>query len=39
MKAVEGLGTLDVKEMIRINWVQIHQQVLYLSDVLDAGGK
>ncbi len=39
MKAVENLEILDKKELERINRVRIHQQVLYLLDILDAGGK
>jgi hypothetical protein len=39
MRAVEDLECLDKKEVKRINRVRIHQQVLYLSDILDAGGK
>ena len=39
MKAVIDLGCLNKHEMERINRVRIHQQVLFLSDILDAGGK
>jgi len=39
MRAVEDLECLEKKEVERINRVRIHQQVLYLSDILDAGGK
>jgi hypothetical protein len=39
MKAVESLNVADSKELLRINRVRIHQQVLFVSDILDASGK
>jgi hypothetical protein len=39
MKALQDLDILNGKELKPINRVRIHQQVLYLSNVLDAGGK
>jgi hypothetical protein len=39
MQAVEELGVMDPKELAVINRACCHQQVLFLSDVLDAGGK
>ena len=39
MCAVEEAGINDPKELCRINRTQIHQQVLYVSDVLEANGK
>ncbi len=39
MKAVESLNVADSKELLGINRVIIHQQVLFVSDILDASGK
>jgi hypothetical protein len=39
MQAVEETGTSIANELNRINRVRIHQQVLYVSDVLEANGK
>ena len=39
MRAVEEAGINDPKELCRINRTRIHQQVLYVSDVLEANGK
>jgi hypothetical protein len=39
MKAVESLNVADSKELLRINRVRIHQQVLFVSDILDASRK
>jgi hypothetical protein len=39
MKAVQDLDILDGNELEQINRVWVHQQVLFLSNVLDAGGK
>jgi hypothetical protein len=39
MRAVEEAGITNPKELCRINRTRIHQQVLYVSDVLEANGK
>jgi hypothetical protein len=39
MQAVEELGLSNANELNRINRVRIHQQVLFVSDVLEANGK
>ena len=39
MKAVVAAGMYDAKELIRINRFRCHQQVLFLYDILDAGGR
>ena len=38
MHAVVAAGVLNAKELIWINRFRCHQQVLFLSDVLDARG-
>ncbi len=39
MRAVEEAGITDTNELSRINQVRLHQQVLYVSDLLEANGK
>ncbi len=39
MQAVRESGVMDPKELAIINRACCHQQVLFLLDVLDAGGK
>ena len=39
MKAVVAAGVYDAKELIWINRFRCHQQVLFLSNILDAGGQ
>ena len=39
MDAVEASGITNMSELNRINRVRLHQQVLYVSDVLEANGK
>jgi hypothetical protein len=39
MKAVVAAGVYEARELIRINRFRCHQQVLFLSDILDAGGR
>ncbi len=39
MQAVKESGVMDPGELAVINRARCHQQVLFLSDVLDAGGK
>ena len=39
MEAVEASGISNTSELNRINRVRLHQQVLYVSDVLEANGK
>ncbi len=39
MHAVEEAMITDTNELSRINQVQLHQQVLYVSDILEANGK
>ncbi len=39
MKAVVAAGVYDARELIRINCFCCHQQVLFLSDIIDAGGR
>ena len=39
MKAVVAAGVNYAKELIRINRFHCHQQVVFLSDILDAGGR
>jgi hypothetical protein len=39
MKAVIEAGVTNLEELVKINRVRFHQQVLFVSDILDAGGK
>jgi hypothetical protein len=39
MQAIRESGVMDPKELAIINRACCHQQVLFLSDVLNAGGK
>ncbi len=39
MKAVIEAGVTDSEELVKINRFRCHQQVLFVSDILDAGGK
>jgi hypothetical protein len=39
MLAVEETGISNMNELNRINRVRLHQQVLYVSDVLEANRK
>ncbi len=39
MKAVIEAGVTNSEELVKINRFRCHQQVLFVSDILDAGGK
>jgi hypothetical protein len=39
MQAVIEAGVTNVDKPVKINRFQCHQQVLFVSDILDAGGK
>jgi hypothetical protein len=39
MKAVIEAGVTNSEELVKINRFRCHQQVLFMSDILDAGGK
>jgi hypothetical protein len=39
MKAVIKAGVTNLEELVKINRFRCHQQVLFVSDILDAGGK
>jgi hypothetical protein len=39
MQAALEAGVTNPNEQIRLNCLQCHQQVLYISNVLDAGGR
>ncbi len=39
MQAVIEAGVTNADELVKINRFQYHQQVLFVSDILDAGGK
>jgi len=39
MQAIEDAGAFNKEEKRRINGFRCHQQVLFLSDIMDAGGR